>query len=473
MSLDARQAQRTPRERYENFIVSKTQQGADEGFEPIALPASLFDFQERLVTWALRRGRAAIFADTGLGKTLMQLVWADNVVRKTNRPVLLLTPLAVSHQTVSEAAKFGIEAERCPDGRLPASPCIVVTNYQRLHHYTPADFAGVVLDESSILKSFDGSTRAAITSFMRTVPYRLLCTATAAPNDYIELGTSSEALGYLGYTDMLTRFFKSDSDSIRPNIFGLRGQYEGGRWRFKGHAEVPFWRWVCSWARACRKPSDVGGDDTRFVLPPLEQVEHVIRARSASSGSLFVLPAVGLDEQREERRRTIDERCEMVADLVNGTGRPALSWCHLNAEGDRLARLIPDAVQVSGSDPDEAKEEAFLGFTRGDIRVLVTKPSIGAWGLNFQHCSHVTMFPSHSYEQTYQGIRRCWRFGQTRTVRVEMVTSEGERGVMDTLLRKAKAADAMFDALVAEMNRAQEVSRVRTFHTPTQAPQWL
>lgn len=462
-----------PMDNYADFIVSKTQHGADEGFDPIALPAALFDFQERLTTWALRRARVAIFADTGLGKTLMQLAWADNVVRKTNRPVLLLTPLAVSHQTVSEAAKFGIEAVRSGDGTLPASPRIVVTNYQRLHHFAPGDFAGVVLDESSILKSFDGSTRGAITEFMRTVPYRFLCTATAAPNDYIELGTSSEALGYLGYTDMLGRFFKSDSDSIRPFIFGMRGQFEGGRWRFKGHAETPFWRWVCSWARACRKPSDVGGDDSRFVLPPMEQREHVVRARATAPGMLFTLPAVGLDEQREERRRTLDERCEMVAELVNPTGQPALSWCHLNAEGDLLARLIPDAVQISGSDSDDAKEEAFMAFVRGDIRVLVTKPSIGAWGLNFQHCAHVTMFPSHSYEQTYQGIRRCWRFGQTRPVRVDMVTSEGERGVMASLLRKGAAADRMFDALVAEMGRAQGVSTLRTFNTPTEVPSWL
>lgn len=458
---------------YPTFIDSKTQQGADAGFDPICMSSELFDFQETLTAWALRKGRAAIFADTGLGKTLMQLTWADNVVRKTNRPVLLLTPLAVSHQTVTEAAKFGIQSSRSSDGVLPASTGIVVTNYERLHYFNPSDFAGVVCDESSILKSFDGATRAEITSFMRTVPYRLLCTATAAPNDYIELGTSSEALGYLGYTDMLGRFFKSDSDSIRPFIFGMRGQFEGGRWRFKGHAELAFWRWVCSWARAVRKPSDIGGDDTRFVLPPMVQTEHVVKMDKPAPGMLFTLPAVGLDEQRAERRRTIQERCERVAGLVNGTGKPALSWCHLNAEGDLLAKLIPDAVQISGADSDDAKEEAFLGFVRGDIRALITKPSIGAWGLNFQHCAHVTMFPSHSYEQTYQGIRRCWRFGQKNTVQVDMVTSEGERGVLENLQRKSEAAEQMFASLVREMNRAQGVSRVRTFTTPTEIPSWL
>jgi hypothetical protein len=217
----------------------------------------------------------------------------------------------------------------------------------------------------------------------------------------------------------------------------------------------------------------VGGDDTRFVLPPLTQTEHVITTKKAREGMLFALPAVGLDEQRDERRRTINERCERVAALVNDTGRPALSWCHLNAEGDLLAKLIPDSVQVSGADSDDAKEEAFIGFMRGDIRVLVTKPSIGAWGLNFQHCAHVTMFPSHSYEQTYQGIRRCWRFGQTRPVQVDMVTSEGEKGVLENYQRKALAADRMFTGLVAEMTRATHIERSRNFTTKTEVPSWL
>lgn len=458
---------------YLSFIDNKSQHGADTGFAPVWMPSQAFDFQSSLIDWAVRKGRAAIFADTGLGKTLMQLSVAENIVRKTNRHVLLLTPLAVSHQTVKEAEKFGVCAVRSGDGTLPASASIVVTNYERLHHFTRDDFAGVVCDESSILKSFDGATRGAITEFMRTVPYRLLCTATAAPNDYIELGTSSEALGHLGHTDMLSRFFKNDSDSVRPNAFHMRGEYEGGRWRFKGHAELAFWRWVCSWARAIRKPSDVGGDDSRFVLPPLSQVEHVVSETSPPPGMLFKTSAFGLDEQRAERRRTIQERCERVASLVNDTGRPALSWCHLNAEGDLLERLIPGSVQIAGSDSDEAKEEAFLGFVRGDIRVLVTKPSIGAWGLNFQHCAHVTMFPSHSYEQTYQGIRRCWRFGQKNPVVVDMVTSEGEKGVLDNLQRKAAAADVMFAKLVSEMNRALGVSTVRTFNNQTKVPSWL
>lgn len=245
------------------------------------------------------------------------------------------------------------------------------------------------------------------------------------------------------------------------------------QWRFKGHAENPFWRWVCSWARAIRRPSDLGFDDNRFALPPLTQTEHLVKASEAKAGALFSLPAVGLDEQREERRRTVKERCEKVASLVNPTGHPALVWCHLNAEGDLLSKLIPDAVQVSGGDDDDAKEEAFIAFTRGEIRVLVTKPQIGAWGLNFQHCAHVTMFPSHSYEQTYQGIRRCWRFGQQRPVQVDIVASEGEAGVAKNLQQKQAKADSMFTRMVSEMNRAVSINNTTHFTNETQVPSWL
>ena len=462
---------------YQEFLVEKEQRGADSGFDPTQIPNQAFDFQRSLIEWSVRKGRAAIFADCGLGKTLIELSWADNVMRHTNRPVLILTPLAVSHQTIAEAEKFGIGAVRSSDGKFPAGAQIVVTNYERLHYFNREDFAGVVCDESSILKSFEGSTRAAITEFMRRTPYRLLCTATAATNDFIELGTSSEALGYLGYTDMLTRFFKSDSDSIRPFAFGLRHQYDqaqgGSRWRFKGHAAKPFWQWVCSWARAVRMPSDLGFEDRGFILPPLTQVEHVIPNAKPAPGMLFSMPAVGLAEQRDERRRTIDQRCAMVADLVNPTGQPALVWCHLNVEGDLLEKSIPDSVQVSGDDSDEKKEEAFLGFVRGDVRVLVTKPMIGAWGLNFQHCNHVTFFPSHSFEQHYQGLRRCWRFGQKREVKVDVVTSEGERGVLANLQRKAKRADEMFANLVLEMNHGNAVTTKRDFDTKTEVPSWL
>jgi hypothetical protein len=462
---------------YADFLARKSQLGGEHGFAPADLPAFLFDFQRVLVDWALRKGRAAIFADCGLGKSPMQLVWADQVVRHTNRPVLIATPLAVAAQLLREAEKFDIDAVRSSDGIVPDGARIVVTNYERLDKFSASDFAGMVCDESSILKNFDGARRALVTEFMRTLPYRLLCTATAAPNDYVELGTSSEALGELGHMDMLGRFFKNDQNTIKPMVYRHKGKNferlsDRAKWRFRGHAETPFWRWVCSWARAVRRPSDLGFDDAAFVLPALEEHEHIVAARTTRPDMLFDLPAVGLHEQREERRRTIEERCEKVAALVDHS-EPALVWCHLNAEGDRLAEMIRDAEQVSGSDSDEAKEERLTAFADGKLRALITKPKIGAWGLNLQRCAHVTFFPSHSYEQYYQGVRRCWRFGQTKPVRVDVVSTEGERGVLRNLRRKALAADRMFSALVAEMNHALHIERIVKYENPSEVPAWL
>ena len=451
---------------YQTFLVSKTQSGSEDGFAPVWMPDWLFPFQQSLVEWAVRHGRAALFCDCGLGKGPMGLVWAENVVRKTNKPALYLTALAVSHQIIAEAEKFGIDARRSIDGAV--FPGITVTNYERLHLYDPARFAGVVCDESSILKNYDGARRGEITAFMRKIEYRLLATATAAPNDFVELGTSSEALGHLGHMDMLNRFFKNDLNNSATGR--MRGEVI--KWRFKGHAELPFWRWVCSWARACRRPSDLGFDDASFVLPPLHEREHLVEAMQLAPGMLFALPAVGLKEQREERRRTVRERCEKVASLVDD-GEQALVWCHLNEEGDLLEDLIPDAIQVSGSDSDDAKEERLLAFARGEARVLVTKPRIAGFGLNLQKCAHVTFFPSHSYEQYYQGVRRCWRFGQKRPVVVDVVTTEGEQEVLKNLQRKAVQADKMFSNLVTQMRMGETLSGARTFSKQTQVPSWL
>ena len=281
-------------EGYERFLESRRQLPGMAGFEPVWMPDCLFGFQRCLVEWAVRRGRAALFADTGLGKTLMQLVWAENVVRRTNRPVLVLTPLAVGRQTVAEACRFGIDAARCPDGRVPPGARVLVANYQRLHLFDPSDFAGCVCDESSILKNFDGRTRAAVTEFLRTLPYRLLCTATAAPNDDFELGTSSEALGEMGHRDMLSRFFRQQ--------LAARGTVGWGHDThvLRSHAERDFWRWVCSWSRAVRRPSDLGFDDGPFVLPPLVTREHAVECRTAPPGMLFPIPAATMIQQRAE-----------------------------------------------------------------------------------------------------------------------------------------------------------------------------
>lgn len=457
-------------QQYEEFLAEKAQIGTMGGFDPVFMPDFLFPFQEDLTRWTVEKGRGGIFADCGLGKTPMQLVWAQNVVEHTNRPVLIATPLAVSYQLLEEAAKFDIEAVRVVTGKVPKGARIVVTNYERVERFDSKDFAGMVCDESSILKNFNGARKAEVTEFMRTLHYRLLCTATAAPNDYIELGTSSEALGELGYMDMLHRFFKHDGFVGRGGgtVFGKKTD-----WRFKGHAEDAFWQWVSSWARAIRKPSDYGYEDGDFILPELIEQEHIVEAKTVRDGWLFDTPAITLAEQREERRRTLTERCEAVAELVEHSDQ-ALVWCHLNDEGDRLTHLIDGAKQVKGAHEDDVKEERLMAFAHGDLRVLVTKPKIGAWGLNLQRCAHVTSFPSHSYEQYYQGVRRCWRFGQKREVTVDTVATEGERRVIENRKRKAIQADKMFAALLEHMTDALQIDR--TTHDPkteTEIPSWL
>lgn len=447
---------------YTDFLKRKTSEGADSGFAPLWMPEMFFDFQSSLTEWAVRKGRAAIFADCGLGKTGMGLTWAHNVVLHTSKPVLYLTPLAVAPQTIHEAEKFGVPAMHSRNGSIAKQ--VVVTNYERLHYFNPNDFAGVVCDESAILKAFDGERRNQITAFMRKMPYRLLQTATPAPNETLELGTSSEALGYMGHMDMVSKFFTKSSTKFR-----FRGDDDG--WRLKGHAELPFWRWVCSWARAIRQPSDLGFDDARHSLPPLDVREHLVTATKLADGMLFALPAVGLKEQREERRRSLEDRCQRVAELVK-TDDSALVWCHLNDEGDLLERMIPGSVQVSGADSDDEKEERFAAFLDGSARVLITKPKIGAWGLNFQHCAHSVTFPSHSFEQYYQSVRRIWRFGQKRDVRVDLVLTEGEREVMKNLQHKSKLAEEMFSRLVQEMNQAMTVNRAAS-SKGLEVPAWL
>lgn len=452
---------------YDQFLQEKAQISTGSGFAPLWMPEFLFDFQSHIVDWSLRKGRSAVFADCGLGKTLIELVWAENVVRHSRKPVLLLAPLAVTHQIQAEADRFGINARISRDGTPHMG--ITITNYQRLHMFKPTDFAGIVCDESSILKGFNGATRAAITVFARKMEFRLLATATAAPNDYIELGTSSEALGYFGHTDMLTKFFKNDMNNV------AQGRHAGQtiKWRLKGHAELPFWRWVCSWSIAIRRPSDIGYDDAQFKLPPLNESEHVVISESLPDGFLFQVPAIGLKEQRQESRRTIGERCEMAAGLVNKRPDASIAWCHLNDEGDLLEELIPDAVQVSGKDSDDMKEQKLMSFAKGNERVLVTKPAIGAWGLNYQHCNHQTMFPSHSFEQYYQCVRRSWRFGQKRPVYIDIVATDGGMDVLKNLKRKSEKADAMFTNLVAEMNNAAGLSRINPFKNKTEMPSWL
>jgi hypothetical protein len=474
---------------YQRFLNRKSQITGGYGFDPIFLPDKMFDFQKHLVAWSLRQGRSAILADCGLGKTFMQLVWAENVARHANGRVLVLTPLAVSRQTENEAQRFDIEATRSQDGKLKSR--IVITNYDRLEHFDPVDFIGVVCDESSIIKNVSGQTRKQITRFMSKLPYRLLCTATAAPNDYVELGTSSEALGELNHSEMLRRFFKMLDDKgqksetkkqdeaeriIRndPSYFqklSYRVAQTIGQWRLKHHAVTPFWRWVASWARACRTPSDLGFSDDGFILPPLVERDHIVKAPPAD-GYLFTVPAKGLAGERDERKRTINERCRFAADLVNHT-RQAVIWCHTNDEGKLLNEIIPDAEEVAGCTSIQQREELYDAFSAGDLRVLVIKHKIGAWGMNWMHCNHSVSFATHSWEQHYQSMRRFYRFGQKQAVTADTIATDGEIRVMDNMRRKSEKARLMFEMIVKEMQQATRVTRPDIYTNKIEVPSWL
>ena len=443
---------------YQSFVASKSQLGGMHGFNPTFMPEKLFDYQSYLVDWAVRKGRAAIFADCGMGKTFMQLAWAQNIVEREAKPVLILAPLMVSVQTVEEAGLIGVEASR------KMGTDIVVTNYERMHQFDPDDFAGVVCDESSILKNFDGAYRTAVTEFMRRMKYRLLCSATPSPNDYTELGTSSEALGHLGHMDMLSMFFKNDEDSLHPMSMG-------SAWRFKSHAENDFWRWLVSWARAVRKPSDIGFDDGDMVLPEL--IERTVTLESgALAGSLFAMPARNLEEERQERRASVTQRCEAAAELLSNKG-VGVGWCHFNSEADLLEKLIPGAKQISGSDDDDKKEETFLAFKRGEISHLVTKPKIAAYGINWQHCDFMTIFADHSYEQYYQAVRRFWRYGQKNPVEAVTVTTQNLSGMTRNRASKSEKAERMFSKIIANMNDEITLERFKEHHAKQEIPSWL
>ena len=450
---------------YVDFLGRRAKWSGDSGFAPESMPDWLFGFQSHLTEWALRKGRAAILADCGLGKTAMELAWSDAIVRRFNKPVLLLTPLAVGAQTLREAEKFGVEAARSRDGKVSGSK-VWITNYEQLSKFNPDDFAGVVGDESSCIKDFKSVTKSSVVEFMRTSPYRLLCTATAAPNDYWELGTSSEALGYMGFRDMITSFFKQESE--KDGLGWGRTKY-----RFRGHAEKLFWSWVCSWAKCIRRPSDIGFDDEGFILPPLIEHEHVVEAETLRPGMMLAMPAISLQEQREERRLSIPERVAKAAEIIDAHDGPSVAWCELNDEGDALERAISGSVQVKGSMLDEDKEEILEAFAAGQIQKLVTKPKIGCWGLNWQHCSNTVMFPSHSFERYYQGVRRFLRFGQANPVNVHLVISEGEAGVLKNLKRKMVQAESMFESLRTHMNDPLAIAKVERFSQQEQVPSWL
>lgn len=419
---------------YEKFLESKRHTLGSFGFEPVYIPDIAFDFQREIITRAIKKGRMAIFADTGLGKTLIQISLAQNVVLKTNKKVLILTPLAVAFQFIIEAEKLGIDdIEYSKDGKHTKK--IVICNYERLHYFNSSDFECVILDESSILKNFQGKIKGQVTAFIKKIPFRFMSTATPAPNDYIEFGTTSEALGYLPYMDMLQRFFANNENNIRP-------QDIGSKWYLKPHAKSDFFSWVNQWSISIKKPSDLGFNDDKYLLPELkENVVYVKNQNNWVIGGqvmLFNGNARTMSEVREEQKSTIKERCEKAVELANN--RTSVYWCNFNDEGDLIDKLDKDAVQIKGGMSIEKKEDILVDFAKGNIQRLITKPKITSFGLNWQHCNHTVYFPTWSYEQYYQAIRRFWRFGQTNDVNVDLVLSDGQKRVIETLQYKTKKA---------------------------------
>jgi len=432
---------------YEQFIESKRHRGSDFGIAPNYIPDQMFDFQKHVAELAIKKGRCACFLDTGLGKTIIELTIGLNYVRHTNKPILIITPLAVAFQFIKEAEKFGIDdVEYSKDGRY--SKKIVVCNYERLEHFSPTDFDCVILDESSILKNFDGATKDKITAFLKRVKYRYLFTATPSPNDYIELGTSSEALGYMGYMDMLGKFFKNNQSSIDI-------RHAGSEWYLKAHAETAFWQWVASWSIAMRKPSDLGFSDSMHKLPALHENISIVNNEKPlvinGQHQMFNKTAFTFQEIKAEVRATINKRCEKAYELACKHDT-SVYWVNLNYEADLILSLDKDAYEVRGNMDIDKKEEILLAFSNGEIKKLVTKTSITAFGLNWQHCNHTTYFPTFSYEQYYQAIRRFYRFGQNRNVIADLVISDGQSRVLESLQAKKEKADSMFQKLSENVN---------------------
>lgn len=430
---------------YSDFITRKLSLVPPTGISgELVMPDSLFDHQNALVQWALRRGRAAIFADTGLGKSRMQLVWASEVLRHTRKPVLILAPLAVAAQTVGEGLEIGIDVQHVRDQSQVGEPAIYITNYDRLHLFDADAFGALVLDESSCIKHHNTRTFSTLVESFRTTPFKLCATATPAPNDWTELGTHAEFLGICTRAEMLAEYFVHDGAETQV-------------WRLKGHARDQFWRWVSTWGAMVRKPSDLGFSDARYTLPPLSVHQHTIDIEGAASriGQLFAVDAQTLSERRSARKETTSERVKACADLVNDSDERWLVWCDLNAESEALTKAINGAVEVKGADTPEHKERALTDFAAGNIRVLVSKPSIAGWGMNFQKCARIAFVGvTDSWESYYQAVRRCWRFGQTRQVDVHIFASNLEGAVVANLRRKETDALAMAESLSAETRDA-------------------
>lgn len=458
---------------YQEFLESKIIKSFSYGFTPDSINNSLFDFQKDIVNWACRKGRSALWGDCGLGKTPMQLEWADKVCKQTGGKVLILAPLAVAAQTYREGQKFGIDVNiaTCQDD---VKPGINITNYEKLDKFTANEFIGIVLDESSILKHFTSKTRTEIIENFNNTPFRLACTATPAPNDYMELANHAEFLGIMTRSEMLATFFVHDGGDT-------------AKWRLKGHAADKFWEWVASWAVVIRKPSDLGYDDGKFTLPKLNIFEHTVTTKkNYIYGQADIIETIQiaktLVERRQARKDSLVERCEKAAELASSNNEQWIVWCDLNCESELLKKLVPGAVEVKGSDTNEHKEKSIVGFSKGDIRVIVTKPSIAGFGINWQNCRNMIFVGlSDSYEAYYQAVRRCWRFGQENEVNAHIVISLQEGAVKANIERKETDAEKMFDSMVQFTQNILKKEIRATYRETTkyepmqeiQIPKWL
>ena len=451
---------------YREFIKRKSFNPVSVGFDPDLRGYPLFDFQLDIVRWACNRGRGAIFADTGLGKTIIELAFGDQVCRFTGGAVLISAPLAVSEQIIEMAAVFDIQVRRFN----PAEPItcgLYIINYEQLKKVNPADFVGIILDESSILKGFDGSTRKFITSAFENTPYKLSCTATPSPNDLMEFGTQSEFLGIMSYTEMLAMFFVHDGNDT-------------SKWRLKGHGRAKFWEWLSTWAVVIRSPKDYGYEAKGYDLPPLYIHEHVVE--SGLTDGLLPWIAQSLSERNQARKVSVDKRVAIAAEIANSVEGQALIWCHLNDESQKLAAAIPNSVEVFGSQKPEQKASALLGFSHGEVSRLVTKPSIAGFGMNWQNCNHMIFTGlSDSFEQYYQAVRRCWRFGQTKPVHVHIVSADSEGAVVANIKQKERQHNEIAKEMIAcvkefTVKQLGKASQEKTEYNPTQqikVPSWM
>ncbi len=453
---------------YIDFLKNKKIKSLSTGIKVAEdkLNSDAFDWQKHCVSWALERGKAALFEDCGLGKTLQQLIWSDEISKATNKPVIILSPLAVAPQTKEEGAKFGIDVNIC-ESQSDIKRGINITNYEKLDKFDAKAFGAVVLDESSILKSYMGKTKRLIVERFKDTPYRLACTATPAPNDLMELLNHAEFLGIMKSNEALSIWFIAD-------------QSQSGKYRLKKHAEKDFWQWVSSWAVCISKPSDIGYSDDGYILPELHENDVIINSSTAETALTDIARKVDISATgyHKERRRTLEARCKATAEYANDLNNQYVVWCGLNEEADRLKELIPDAVEIRGSDKSEKKEQSAIGFVKGDIRVLISKPSIFGYGLNFQNC-HNSLFcgMDYSFENYYQAVRRFYRFGQKQEVNIWRVLGETEKSILDSINRKASIKEQMRNSM-ADAVKKYQTRKVNTYHLDVNKkeynmPAWL